>query len=197
MELIKIEIERFKKEVYPQYLKLFPESERKSYQHIKNGYDNEITKIFEIRNNGQMIGFAIANTLEKSSYIQLDYFAILPQYQCKGYGKEALKLLKEKYSCYDGIFIEVEKVGLGKDEKDNKLRQRRVKFYEQIGFYKMNVDLDLFKVIYSPYILTCTGKKEEEEKILKDIFYIYNTLLGEERVKSNCKVITSRKLLLL
>ena len=60
-----------------------------------------------------MVGFLLTNSLENNPYLQLDYLAILPTEQSKGYGSQALRLLQEQASVYDGIFIEMEKVGLG------------------------------------------------------------------------------------
>lgn len=189
MRLVFTDMEEFKKIIYPEYLKLFPKLERKTLKDIENSFLKNITKIIKITENDNFIGFIIFNVLEDKKYLQLDYFAILPQYQNKGYGTQALELLKEQSKKYNGIFIEVEKVGLGNNESENRLRKKRIEFYEKIGFYKLNCDLDLYTVIYSPYILLTSNVKESEEKVLKDIFDIYTAILGEKRVKNNCKVI--------
>lgn len=192
MKFIFTNMEEFKKIIYPEYLKLFPKLERKTLKDIENSFSKNITKIVKITENDNFIGFIIYNVLEDKKYLQLDYFAILPQYQNKGYGTQALALLKEQSKEYNGIFIEVEKVGLGNNDVENKLRKKIIEFYEKIGFYKLNYDLDLYTVIYSPYILLTSDVKESEEKILKDIFEIYIAILGEKRVKDNCKVIENK-----
>lgn len=192
MKFIFTNMEEFKKIIYPEYKKLFPKLERKTLKDIENSFFKNITKIVKITENDNFIGFIIYNVLEDKKYLQLDYFAILPQYQNKGYGTQALALLKEQSKEYNGIFIEVEKVGLGNNDVENKLRKQRIEFYEKIGFYKLNYDLDLYTVMYSPYILLTSDVKESEEKILKDIFEIYIAILGEKRVKDNCKVIENK-----
>lgn len=189
VELIDINIDEFKKIIYPEYIKLFPEAERKSYKRIEKCFENGILKIIKIVDNDKFIGFIMTNTIEDNKYLQLDYLAILPQYQDKGYGTKALKILKENSKEYNGIFIEVEKVGLGENEEENKLRQRRVEFYERIGFDKLHCDFDLYNVIYTPYVLQTSNNKEDEDKVIKDVFDIYNAILGKERVEKNCKVI--------
>ncbi len=92
LQIVNINIEEFKKVVYPEYLKLFPQEERKTFETIEKSFNNGITKIIEIVDNNIFIGFIIVNTLMDNKYIQLDYLAILPQYQNKGYGTLAMSL---------------------------------------------------------------------------------------------------------
>ena len=123
MNLINIGIEAFKKEVYPEYIKIFPKEERKELKIIEQNYDKKITKFIKIYENNQFVGFFIINTIKNSQYVQLDYFAILEKYQNKGYGTKAIQLLKSQMEAYDGIFVEIEKLGLGKDKQENLLFQ--------------------------------------------------------------------------
>lgn len=188
MRLVEVDIKEFKHIIYPEYVKLFPEAERKSYRRIKKAVKNEISKIIEIVVDDQFVGFMIINALENNPYVQLDYLAILPNYQHKGYGKEAIKLLKKQYENYNGIFIEVEKIGLGKNEEENRVREKRVSFYENLGFYKMNFDLELFTVKYSAYLLSGLETENSDKEIINYIFEIYIAILGKNKVKRNCKV---------
>lgn len=190
MNLINIEMEEFKKEIYPEYVKIFPKEERKELKTIEQNYDKKITKFIKICENNQFIGFFIINTIKKSQYVQLDYFAILPLYQNKGYGTKAIQLLKSQMIAYDGIFVEIEKLGLGKDKQDNLLRERRAKFYETLGFEKLNFELKWFKtLILSIYVLPTSIHKDNENEILKNMFQIYVSVHGKEKVDRDCKVI--------
>ena len=188
MRLVEVDIKKFKYIIYPEYVKLFPEVERKSYRRIRKAVKNKISKIIEIVADEQFVGFMIINTLENNPYVQLDYLAILPNHQNKGYGKEAIKLLKKQYENYNGIFIEVEKLGLGKNEEENRIREKRVSFYENLGFYKMNFDLELFTVIYSAYLLPGLEIENSDKEIINYILKIYTAILGKNKVKKNCKV---------
>lgn len=185
IELVNADIKEFKQTIYKEYEKLFPENERKSYRLIKKVYNEGISKIIKIVDDNEFIGFMIINKIENVKYLQLDYFAILPQYQNKGYGTKAIKLLKEQCKNYKGVYVEVERVRNDNTEED-KIRIKRAKFYENIGFYKLSFDLLLFSVEYSLYMLQTSDIKEDEEKITKDIFTIYNTIIGEKRVRKNC-----------
>lgn len=189
MYLKKVDIKEFKKVIYEEYKTIFPKEERKTYTDLEKSYNNGITDIIEIIEEEQFIGFIITNFLKDNPIVQLDYFAILPKYQHKGYGTNAIKLLKKMYKTYDGIFIEIEKVGNGDTEQENLIRQRRAKFYENLGFCKLAFDLNLYKVLYSAYMLPCKNKNFSDDKVIEDIFSIYNAILGEERIKKNCKVI--------
>lgn len=187
LELVNVDIKEFKRTMYEEYEKLFPDNERKSYRFLKHTYNKGITKIIKIVDDDKFIGFMIINKIENVQYLCLDYFAILPQYQNKGYGTNALKLLKEQCKNYNGVYVEVERVRNDNTEED-KIRIRRAKFYENNSFYKLSFDLYLFSVEYSLYMLQTSNIKEDEEKITKDIFTIYNTIIGEKRVRKYCKI---------
>ena len=130
------------------------------------------------------------NTVENNKYAQIDYFAILTEYRNKGYGTKAINVIKEKFTQYNGIFIEIEKLGIGESEEENILRQKRVNFYQKLGFHKLNFDLVWFKtLILSPYILILNNSKDTEDIILENIFKIYIAAHGKEKVDRECKVI--------
>ena len=190
MNLINIGIEEFKKEVYPEYIKIFPKEERKELKTIEQNYDKKITKLIKICEHNQFVGFFIINTIKNNQYVQLDYFAILEKYQNKGYGTKAIQLLKKQMETYDGVFVEIEKLGLGKDRQENLLRERRTKFYETLGFEKLNFELKWFEtLILSIYVLPISTYKNTEEKIMENMFQIYISVHGKEKVDRNCKVI--------
>lgn len=189
MYLKKVDIKEFREVIYPEYEKIFPEIERKSYTNLKKSYDKNIVDMIEIIEEDQFVGFFIVNFLKNNPYILLDYFAILPNYQSRGYGRKAVKLLKEMYQDYDGIYIEIEKVGNGDNEEENKIRQRRAKFYENLGFVKLEFDIELFTVLFSTYMLPCSKNYFFNEEVIEGIFSIYNAILGEEKAKKYCKVI--------
>lgn len=100
-------------------------------------------------------------------------------------------LLIEQEKKSNGIFIEIEKVGLGKDEKENQFRKRRQQFYEKLGFKKLNFDLFLFDVIYMPYVFS--NIESAEETIIKEISNIYEKTLEKEKMQKNCKIIRNLK----
>ncbi len=182
-----IDINEFKKEVYTYYLDIFPEDERKPLELIQTSYENGYTKIIKILYKNEMVGFMVLNKVKDKGYAILDYFAILPQYRNRKFGTKALQILLEQERETSGVFIEIEKIGLGKDIEENLLREKRENFYKRLGFKKLNFDLLLFDVIYTPYLFSNT--KDNEDKIIDEILNIYESISGKERIKQNCKII--------
>ncbi len=190
MESIKlknININKFIDVVYPYYIDIFSKEERKPLELIQSAYEKRYIKIIEVMNKKQMVGFMILNKVKEKGYAILDYFAILPQFRNYKYGTKALQVLLESEKESKGIFIEIEKIGLGKNESENLMRQRRKNFYEKLGFKKLNYDLYLYDVIYSTYLFSKI--KEDESKSIEEVLEIYETILGKEKMKQNCKMI--------
>lgn len=190
MEDIKLKdigIDKFEKELYSYYLEIFPEDERKPLELLQSSYEKHYTRIIEILYKNEMIGFMILNKVKDKGYAVLDYLAILPQYRNNKFGTKALQILLQQERENSGIFIEIEKVGLGKDTEENLLREKRKNFYEKLDFKKLNFDLFLFDVIYTPYLFS--NIKDDENMIIREILNIYEAISGKERIKQNCKII--------
>ena len=186
ISLNEITIKEFKKEIYRQYIKLFPATERKSYHMIKRMAKKGIAHILKIKVQEKTVGFFIVNIV--NYYVQIDYFAIFEEYQNKGYGSSALQELKVMYANSLGIFIEIEKVGLGKTKEENELRERRWKFYQKAGFESLNFDLLLFHVIYIPCCLQYKDK-DNIEQTKEILFNFYRAAISERMINKYCKVI--------
>lgn len=191
IKLKDIDIDEFKKEIYQYYLDIFPEDERKSIELIQSSYEKQYTKIIEILHKNEIVGFMLLNRVKDKGYGVLDYLAILPQYRNSKFGTKALKILLEQEKENSGIFIEIEKVGLGKDKEENLLREKRKGFYEKVGFKKLNFDLFLFDVIYTPYLFS--NIKNDEDVIINEILNIYESVSGKEIIKQSCKIINKLK----
>ncbi len=187
MKLKDIGIDKFEKDVYLYYLKIFPEDERKPLELLQSSYEKHYTRIIEILYKNEIIGFMILNKVKDKGYAVLDYLAILPQYRNNKFGTKALQILLEQEKENSGIFIEIEKVGLGKDIEENLLREKRKNFYEKVGFKKLNFDLFLFDVVYTPYLFS--NREDDEYMIIDEILNIYEAISGKERIEQNCKII--------
>ena len=114
IDLVEITLKEFKKEMFSEYKSLFPRSEQKSCHTFKKLVNKGICHFLKIVNDDKLVGFFIINNV--NNYIQIDYFAIFERYQSSGYGSKALKILQDRYKECNGIFIEIEKLGLGKDD---------------------------------------------------------------------------------
>lgn len=138
MKLETMDIQEFKEKIYPEYVKLFPPSERKSYRTIEKSVRDQVMNLLKIVVEDQIVSFIITNSLANNPCLQLDYLGILENEQKKGYGSEAIQLLKENSKEFAGIFIE--KPGWGENEKENLIRQKRAAFYKSLGFQKLKFD---------------------------------------------------------
>lgn len=186
VDLVEITIKEFKKNIYPEYKKLFPSSERKPYHIIKKLVNKSICNILKIVNDNEIIGFFILNTV--NNYVQIDYFAIFEQYQSKGYGTQALKELQIKYENSKGLFIEIEKIGLGTTDVENTLRQRRYSFYSRLGFKALDFDLLLYGVIYTPCCYNFADINNKQLAI-NTLFNFYYLIHKKKIIDKFCKVI--------
>lgn len=191
MELININYEEFKAEIYQKYIEIFPEEERKSLETIEKNYNKNITRFIKIDEEKELIGFCIMNSIENNRYMQLDYFAILPEYQNKGYGTKAIKELEKVVQNYDAIFVEIEKLCYGANKEENEIREKRAKFYERLGFHKLDTNLKWFNSLFlSVYYLKLNDNLiYDEEEILNNIFGIYYKVHGKKKVDENCEII--------
>ena len=186
IELKNIDFNEFEKDVYKHYDEIFPEDEKKPLDMLQNSYENNYEKFTKIMYKNEFVGFILTTKTKKDGFAILDYYAILPKYRNKGIGTKTLeKYLKEEKDNSKGIFVEVEKVGLGKDENENKIREKRKNFYDKLGFKKLNYDFILFDVTYSTHIYT---KYEiDEDETVDEIFKIYETFSGKKRIEDNFK----------
>lgn len=191
MELINIDYKEFKAEIYQKYIEIFPEEERKSLETIEKNYNKNITIFIKIDEEKELIGFCIMNSIENNRYMQLDYFAILPEYQNKGYGTKAIKELEKVVQNYDAIFVEIEKLCYGANKEENEIREKRAKFYERLGFHKLDTNLKWFNSLFlSVYYLKLNDNLiYDEEEILNNIFGIYYKVHGKKKVDENCEII--------
>lgn len=191
MELININFKEFREDIYQKYIEIFPEEERKTLETIERNYNKNITRFIKIAEENKLIGFFIMNSIENNRYMQLDYFAILPEYQNKGYGTKAIKELKKVVLNYDTIFVEIEKLGCGANKVENKIREKRAKFYDRLEFNKLNVDLKWFNSLFLSiyYLKLNENLTYDEEEILNNIFEIYYKVHGKKKVDENCEII--------
>lgn len=189
LKLKEIHFLKFEENVYNYYTDLFPEDERKPLNMLEVLYNNGILKFVEIMDDEINVGFFIYVTIENNPYVWLDYFAIYKEYQNMKYGTKTVKLLKDFFEHYDGVYGEIEKVGYGSTEEENRIREKRVKFYINLAFDILDIDLCLFDVVYSPCVLKIKNTNVSDKDILDYGMKIYKAVIGEERYNENCFVI--------
>ena len=181
INVIKINSDEFKNNIYGRYVSSFPENERRYWRQIIITYNKNIESFYKIILDDKVIGFFMLEKLDNYPYY-LDYFAIYEEYQNKGYGKESLKYLLDNIILDDGLILDIEKI-----DDNNSLTIKRFKFYERLGFKKYDSVYLLFNVLYTP-IGYLNGKYTNDE-IDKIFFEYYKINVGEKAFKKNCKII--------
>ena len=188
-------LKQFKLELYKDYKKIFKIYERKPYSVLKHNVLNGIMKILAIKEDDDtIVGFMLVTFSPKQEFIFLEYFAILPKYQSKGYGSKALQLLKEYYHDSEGIVLEVETVGYGKNQKENEKRKRRQNFYERNGYTGIKTKVKVFNKNYTIYFNNIANNKFTDKQILNTIKDIYVRALGERRGNKVFKIMTTKNI---
>ncbi len=130
--------------VYALYLEAFPEIERKPIPLIEEKVAEGSSQVFSIVDNDEFVGFAMFVVGE--SMVLLDFFAILPEKRCGGYGSRVFPLFWEQYK-EKKFLLEIEDPNAVEiDEEEKALRKRRKAFYERQGMKSMPFLIDLFGV---------------------------------------------------
>lgn len=144
MELVKATTPEQLKPVYALYIEAFPEIERKPISLIEEKVAEGTSEVFAIMDGDEFVGFAIYVIGEK--LVLLDFFAILPEKRCEGYGSKVFPLLMTHYP-EKHFLLEIEDpnaVGLEPEELD--ARKRRRAFYLRQNMVEMPFLIDLFGV---------------------------------------------------
>jgi len=99
-----------------------------------------------------LLGYAMLWLEPGVPFALLDYLGIIDGERSRGLGSELLKLLREHYPHYRGIYGEAEAPENGEPEGEP-LRRRRLDFYHRNGFRYGGYDCALFGVHYQTLIL--------------------------------------------
>ena len=181
INVIEITIDEFRNDIYDMYISLFPNNERRKYNKIEITYSKKIEFFYKIVLNNTIIGFIMLEKLDNNHPYYLDYFAIYKEYQNKGYGKSALEFLLNNIVQNNGLIAEIEKV-----DDNNSITVKRLRFYERLGFKKINSVYLLDNVLYTPivYLNSYNYSKHEIDKI----FFDYYKINGEQELKMNYRI---------
>lgn len=196
LELVKVDYQQFKK-VYLRYRNDFPAIERRSYSLIISMLKKHISELLFLYSNHKVIGYAIVNVTNKVDYIILDYFAIKKEYRSKGYGTIFIKQLINMYSDKKGILGEVELVEDGFSDNEKNRRQRRINFYNRLGFKIIeNIKITLWSVNYHSLIYPINNEIPSDKEIISILNILYKEVYNNgfnsttnftEKVKINLK----------
>lgn len=149
------------------YESAFPPDERMPFERVLQKRDAGVMRLLSVESeNGEFLGFANI-TLCLDDVLALNYFAILPEKQGRGYGTDVIKELKKRYPDRS-IVIDIEDDNVECDNAEQ--RKRRRCFYERLGFFAMPYRLSIFGV---PSIIMSSGRAyslEQYKEIFAEVF---------------------------
>jgi len=123
------------------YKDAFPASERKPFGIIFKMAKQGKTDIWVIQCDGKFAGFGA--TINSPELVLLDYFAVRKSLRGRGVGTAALVKLMERYADR-GVFVEIE--GTWEAGADLEAREKRKRFYQEVGMEELPVRAEVFGV---------------------------------------------------
>ena len=117
------------KTIFTSYSTTFPEDERRNSKQFQQLFLNQKVEILGIFYEKNFVGYAIIWNL--SDFAFLEHFEIFPEFQNQKLGSIFLKQILQKYA---HLVLESEPKTLNEDAV------RRIKFYENNGFYILQED---------------------------------------------------------
>lgn len=148
------------------YESSFPPDERMPFERILQKRDSGVMRLVSVEDeNGEFLGFA--NMTLCLDVLALNYLAILPEKQGRGYGTAVIRLLRERYPDRS-VVVDIEDDAVASDNPEQRTRRRA--FYERLGFSAMPFRLTIFGV---PSIIMSSGRQytfEEYTEIFAQVF---------------------------
>ena len=182
--LRKIEEVKALKKLYKEHIqKDFPKNEYPPYFLLKYYLKKGKIEAFLLEEEGKEKAYCI--NCKANQYVLVLLLAVYQECRGEGIGTKLLSEIKNYYKQEKGIFLEVEIPKEAKEEKENQIREKRIRFYEKSSFQKIDeIILTAYGVNY--YLMYYTEKpeekKEEKEKLVNYMIQCYlNLYQGAKR----------------
>lgn len=168
------------REINRNYKKDFPKEERIPFPLLlfinKRGMGEFLVFTEE---DDSLAGYVIVNQGREGKWVLINYLAVVGEKRSKGYGGQMIALLIDYFREKEGILLEIEKPGEGKDEKENEIRRRRKDFYLKNGIKPSTAEIDLRGVLME---LMYYGKEVDGRMLLNIHKSIYEDIIGAKRL---------------
>lgn len=166
-------LELFKEKIMKDFIEPFP-----TYEEYKKAIEKGIYQAYTYQENEVKKAYMVLQ--EKEDFLFMPWYAVEKEQRGKGIGTKALLELKKEFS--KNILIEVENEKNIKQKKELEIIQKRIKFYERIGFEKK--EEILYQLNEEHYDIMIWGKEKNPYKIKKVIKELYKQVLqDQEKVK--------------
>lgn len=152
----------------------FPPNERMPFERILQKRSEGVMRLMAVEDiDGELLGFV--NITLCFDALALNYFAISPENQGRGYGTEVISELRRRYPDRS-IVIDIEDDAVSSQNHEQRIRRRE--FYERLGFFAMPYRVDIFGV---PSIIMSSGREYSFEEYI-EIFTQVFSAWGAQRV---------------
>lgn len=162
----------------------FHAGELKPLRMMEQLLDKDAYSVYGLWNGTELVAYALFAMAKGGRTLLLDYYAVLPHEQDKGYGGKCLEMLREELSDWEGILIEVENPDLQDDEAEREICRRRMRFYERNACVHTGVLEKLFGFEYEILFLS-DGSRLSDEEIFHEMEEIYHTMLVPDIYEKN------------
>ena len=152
-------------EIHELYEISFPEDEKMPFRMVLQKREAGVMRLFSVEEEGTFIGFCNITLCEDA--LTLNYFAIVPTWQNKGYGSKVIKELMAAYP-QRSIVIDIEDDEI--EAENIEQRRKRKSFYERLGFSVLPFRVTIFGV---PSLIMSSQRKynfEEYKNIFVQVF---------------------------
>lgn len=136
---------------------------------------------------GALTAYTFFVKAPQGEILLLDYFAVCSSYRSHGYGSQCLAQMMTLHQGTKGILAEVEDPTKSNSAEEEKIRTRRVAFYQRNGLRQTTVRSVLFGVPYVmhyyPLAADCDDKQLQQE-----LEAIYHTLFPQKVYEAHAKI---------
>ena len=176
--LKKLESQRAK-EIYTYMEKDFKEDEipeeKDFYTYVKEG--SLILYAYEEEN----LEKAYMVWIQKNNKVLITHLAVKEEYRSSGIGSKMIKEMQESFPQIEQWIVEAETQKEAKTEEEKDKIQKRLRFYEKLGFQKQeNIDYTLYGVSY--YLYTKAKENVQPEELAKTMRELYGNHIAEDKM---------------
>lgn len=136
--------------IYYTYMTVdFPPSERRHLASIRRLRRTGYYDTWGVMDGEALLAYAFLWRTPEGTCALLDYLAVCPDGRGKGLGTQALELLKVQYGSACTLLVEAEAPESGIPPAEDRLRRRRIAFYQRAGFCLLDYQSEIFQVRYA------------------------------------------------
>ena len=163
----------------------FPKSELKPLASILHMIGKGIYECLGFFADGELKAYVFMLTDREGGFLLLDYLAVCENSRQEGWGSRCMERLGEYYGDKPGILLECESLETAADEKERRLRRRRIRFYERNGCVLTGVKARVFGVEFDILYLPLMERQVDGAR---ELVGLYRKMLPDEIYKKQVRI---------